>query len=134
MREALHQPRLFGLVAAIDPDHEVISRTHEGVAPTGEPHKNNGNQDEGGPPLWMRLAQAEIAVRSHVDPDGRHTFLDHALQMEVRLTSAYPGMPFDLRDQFEARLATRGYTEEAWDRAVSWLGSTDWFKSRGVSP
>ena len=85
---------------------------------------------ESGPPLWLRLAQDEIAVRSHVDPDGRETFLDHMLQMEARLKSAYPSMPSELRNQFEARLATRGYTEDAWDRAVTWLKSTDWFRSR----
>lgn len=97
---------------------------------TGGPRKDDGDHAESGPPLWMRLAQAEIAVRSHVDPDGRHTFLDHMLQMEARREGAYPGIPFELRDQFEARLATRGYTEDAWDIAVTWLKSTDWFKSR----
>jgi hypothetical protein len=97
----------------------------------GELHKKNRDDNESGPPLWMRIAQAEIAVRSNVDPDGRHTFLDHRLRMEARLNGAYPGMPFELRSQFEARLSTRGYTEDAWDVAVTWLESTDWPESRG---
>ena len=104
---------------------------YRGMMRTAGPRKHDRDQVEsGGPALWIRLAQAEIAVRSHVDPDGRHTFLDHMLQMEARMKAAYPAMPFELRDQFQARVATRGYTEDAWERAVAWLKTTDWFKSR----
>ena len=86
-----------------------------------------------GPPLWLQLAQGEIEMRMHVGTGGRD-FLDHMLQMEARLKSTYPDMPFDVRNEFGARLNATGYTEDAWNAAVAWLESTDWFKSRSRYP
>ena len=90
----------------------------------------NEATEESGPPLWLRLAQDELAFRSSVGPGGCREFLDRVLQMEARLKGAYPNMPFHLRHEFEARLSASGYTDEAWNVAMTWLESTDWFKSR----
>jgi hypothetical protein len=87
--------------------------------------------DNAGPPRWLQLAQSEIDVRTQVGAGGRHDFLDHMLQMEARLKSEYPDMPFEAKTEFNARLHARGYSEEAWDAAVAWLESTDWFRLRG---
>ena len=58
------------------------------------------------------------------------TSLDHLLQMEARLKSQYPDMPFNVKSEFSARLNARGYTEDAWNAAVAWLELTDWFRFR----
>ena len=82
-------------------------------------------------PLWLQLAQDEIAVRAQVGTGGPHDSLDHLLQMEARLKSEYPDMPFEVKTEFSARLHARGYTEEGWEVAVAWLESTDWYRLRG---
>jgi hypothetical protein len=79
----------------------------------------------------MQLAQQEIELRAHLEREGRHDFLDHILQMEARLKTMYPDMPFEVRNEFSARLNARGYTEDAWQTAVRWLESTAWFRLRG---
>jgi hypothetical protein len=99
-----------------------------------EDQESNEATDESGPPLWLRLAQDELAFRSDVGPGGSREFLDRVLQMEARLKGAYPNMPFQLRHEFEARLSANGYTDEAWNAAVTRLESTDWFKSHERDP
>jgi hypothetical protein len=89
----------------------------------------NEATEESGPRLWLRLAQDEVAFRSIVGPGGSREFLDRVLPMEARLKGAYPNMPFKLRHEFEARLSASGYSDEAWNMAVTWLESTDWFNS-----
>ena len=96
-----------------------------------EPRALGQTSDNAGPPLWLQLAQDEINLRTHVGTGGPHDFLDHMLQMEARLESEYPDMPFAVKTEFNARLHARGYTEEAWDAAVAWLRSTDWIRLRG---
>ena len=91
----------------------------------------NEATEESGPPLWLRLAQDEIAMRTRVGTGGRRDSLDHMLQMEARLKSQYPHMPFNVKIEFSARLNGRGYTEDAWSVAVGWLEATDWFRVRG---
>jgi hypothetical protein len=56
------------------------------------------------------------------------------LQMEARLKSTYPDMPFELRNEFGARLSAKAYTDDAWNDAVAWLESTDWSRVRGRRP
>ena len=68
-------------------------------------------------------------MRAQLETGGRD-FLDHMLQIEARAKSEYPGMPFDVKNEFSARLNARGYTEDAWNAAVVWLESTAWFRSR----
>ena len=100
----------------------------------GEPGALEQASDSAGPPRWLQLAQDEIEVRTQVGAGGRYEFLDHMLQMEARLKHEYPGMPFDVKTKFNARLHARGYTEGAWDAAVAWLEWTDWFRLRGRYP
>ncbi len=69
-------------------------------------------------------------MRTHVGDDGPSDFLDRLLKMEERLTGRYPDMPSAVKDEFKARLTARGYTENAWNAAVTWLESTDWFRLR----
>ena len=87
--------------------------------------------DAAAPPRRMQLPQDEIEVRAQVGTGGPHDSLDRLLQMEARLKSEYPDMPFEVKTEFNARLRARGYTEEGWDSAVAWLKSTDWFRLRG---
>jgi hypothetical protein len=87
--------------------------------------------DNGGPPLWLQLAQDEIEVRTQIGAGGRHDLLAQMLRMEARLTSEYPDMPYEVKTEFNVRLHARRYSEDAWDAAVSWLASTDWFLLRG---
>ena len=91
--------------------------------------KPNEATGESGPSLWLGLAQDELSFRSSVGPGGCREFLDRVLQMEARLKGAYPNMPFQLRHEFEARLSANGYSDEAWNTALTRLESTDWFKS-----
>jgi SOS response regulatory protein OraA/RecX len=79
-------------------------------------------------PAWLQRAREEIELRLDLGAGGRRDFLDHMLQMEARLKSQYPSMPFQVKNEFNARLSARGYSEEAWDEAVAWLESTDWFR------
>jgi hypothetical protein len=79
----------------------------------------------------LQLAQDEIDLRTQVGTRGPHDFLADMLQMEARLESEYADMPFEVRTEVNARLHSRGYTEEAWDATVAWLKSTDWFRLRG---
>jgi hypothetical protein len=79
----------------------------------------------------LQLAQDEIEIRAQAGTGGPHDSLDHLLQMEARLKSEYPDMPFDVKIEFSARLGARGYTEDAWNAAVIWLESTDWLRLRG---
>jgi hypothetical protein len=97
----------------------------------GEPRAPEGASENAGAPRWLQLAQDEIEVRTRFGTGGRHEFLDHMLQLEARLKHEYPDMPFEIKTGFNARLHARGYTEEAWDAAVAWLRSTDWFPLRG---
>jgi hypothetical protein len=53
------------------------------------------------------------------------------LMMEARVKSTYPDMPSATRNEFNARLSAKGYTEDAWQAAVAWLQSTDWYRVRG---
>ncbi len=99
-----------------------MRRRHTKKEPTAQ------HTDE--PPVWLRLAQEEIGMRTHAGADGPSDFLDRLLQLEERLTSQYPDMPFTVKDQFKARLTARGYTENAWNAAIIWLESTDWFRLR----
>ena len=80
-------------------------------------------------PTWLQLAQNEIELRRHA-PGGPHDSLDHLLQMEARLRSVYPDMPFEVKNEFSARLKARGYTESAWNAAIVWVESTDWYRLR----
>jgi hypothetical protein len=103
----------------------VLLRTRKGEQ--GAPEQAAGNA---GPPLWLQLAHAEIELRTR-GTGCRHDLLDQMLQMESRLTSQYPDMPYELKTEFNVRLHARGYSDEAWDAAVLWLASTDWFRLRG---
>jgi hypothetical protein len=98
--------------------------------PKRDDQEPNEATEESGPLLWLRLAQDEVTFRSNVGPGGCREFLDRVLEMEARLKGSYPDTPFQLRHEFEARLSANGYSDEAWDMAVAWLESTDWFKSR----
>jgi hypothetical protein len=79
----------------------------------------------------LQLAQDEIEMRMQAGTGSPHDSLAHLLQMEARLKSEYPDMPFDVKNGFSARLSARGYTEDAWNAAAAWLESTDWFRLRG---
>ena len=87
--------------------------------------------DEDGPALWLRLAHDEIALRTQLETGGGDDLLDHILEMEARLKARYPDMPSDIRREFSARLGAGAFTEDAWQAAVAWLESTDWFRLRG---
>jgi CRISPR/Cas system-associated endonuclease Cas1 len=78
----------------------------------------------------LQLAQDEIEMRTHVGTGGPHDSLDRLRTMEARLKSQYPDMPFNVKSEFSARLNSRGYTEDAWNAAVAYLQSTDWFRFR----
>ena len=84
-----------------------------------------------GPSLWLQLALEEVELRKNVETVGNHDVLDRMLQMQARLKTAYPYMPSALKTEFSARLKARGYTEDAWNTAVGYLVSTDWFRVRG---
>jgi hypothetical protein len=94
-------------------------------------HEPERQPDQDGPALWLRLARDEIALRTQLEPGGRHDFVDHILELEVRLKARYPDMPFEVKNEFSARLGAEAYTEDAWQAAVAWLESTDWFRLRG---
>jgi hypothetical protein len=87
--------------------------------------------DTDGPPVWLELAQAEIDLRTHTGTGGPHDALDHLLKMEARMKAEYPDMPFEVKSEFSARLNARGYTEAAWNAAIVWVESTDWYRLRG---
>jgi hypothetical protein len=52
------------------------------------------------------------------------------LMMEARVKTTYPNAPLEIRNEFNARLSAKGYTEDAWQAAVVWLQSTGWFRVR----
>jgi len=97
---------------------------------TKQQARDEARDREAPPPLWLQLAQGEIEMRTQVAGGGRRDFLDHMLQMEARLKTRYPDMPFELKSEFNARLNARGYTEDAWNAAVAWLESSEWFRLR----
>jgi hypothetical protein len=39
-------------------------------------------------------------------------------------------LPFEIRNEFNARISAKGYTGFAWQAAIVWLQSTDWFRVR----
>jgi len=59
----------------------------------------------------LQLAQGEVELRTHAGTGGPHDSLDHLLQMEARLKSEYPDMPFVVKNGFSGRLSARGRKE-----------------------
>ncbi len=80
-----------------------------------------------GPSLWLRLALEEVAMRSRVGTGGGDDALERMLEMQARLKTAYPAMPFALKSGFNARLSASGYSEDGWNAAIAWLEATDRF-------
>jgi hypothetical protein len=76
----------------------------------------------------LQLASDEIALRTQARTSGRYDLLDQMLQMDARLMSQYPDMPYEVKTEFNVRLHAKGYSDEAWDAAMSWLASTHWFR------
>jgi hypothetical protein len=83
-----------------------------------------------GSSVWLQLARAEIELRTQLEVDARHDLAEHVLEFEARLKREYPDMPFRESHSFREHLRAGGHTEAAWDLAVVWLQSTDWFKLR----
>jgi hypothetical protein len=96
--------------------------------------KRTDPADTEGDSIWLQLAQEEVALRRRLHPKESDGLLDLALNMEARLTTTYPDIPSELKNQFSARLSAQGSSEEAWIDAVGWLESTDWFRFRSRRP
>ena len=92
---------------------------------------NEAESHGDGPALWLQLALEEVEMRTHVETGGPRDVLDRMLQMQARLNTGYPDMPIAVKAEFSARLNAKGYSEDAWNSAIAWLETTDWFRVRG---
>jgi hypothetical protein len=82
------------------------------------------------PGRWLELAQQEIGRRLKADANEHRAALDRELRMQARLKAQYPDMPLGLVLEFCRQLEAGGFTTQAWDNAVAWLETTEWFVRR----
>jgi hypothetical protein len=83
---------------------------------------------------WLLLAREEIGRRMGADPPEDSASLERELEMQTRLKTRYPHIPLGLAIEFSRRLQTGDFTWEAWDDAVAWLETTEWFAENDGSP